>query len=96
MPGCIDARGLPDDGPSPFDAAAASQAALLLARCRAGLPPRHRQLLAWRYRDGQTFATIAQRWGVTEVAVHRMHGRVLKTLRTRLAELRVTRLDQVL
>lgn len=88
--------GLADGGPSPFEAAAAVEAAGLLARCCAGMPARHRQLLAWRYGEQMTFAAIAQRWNVTEVAVHRMHGRVLTALRARLAELRVTRLDQVL
>jgi DNA-directed RNA polymerase specialized sigma subunit len=96
LPGSVDAAQLPDGGPSPFAVCVADEAAALLARCCAGMPVRHRQLLAWRYRDALTFGAIAGRWGVTEVAVHRMHGRLLVTLRARLAELRVTRLDEVI
>lgn len=85
-----------DDGPSPFAQCVTAEAAHLVWRCVSHLPARQRALLTFRYRHDWTFGAIADNWGVTEVAVHRMHGRAIVALRIELADCGVTRLGEVL
>lgn len=58
--------------------------------------PAHVNLIALRYEHGWTFAQIATHRGVTESAVHQMHGRILASLRHHLEAAGVARLRDIL
>jgi RNA polymerase sigma factor (sigma-70 family) len=73
-----------EDG-SPFAQFAGRERVRILRTCSEDLEPRHRALLALRYGQDFTFARIAGEFGVSEPAVHKMHGRILARLHQSLA-----------
>ena len=59
----------------------------LLKRTLAGLRPADRRLLVWKYLEQFTYATIADRLGVSTGAVEYRLAKLRRDLRVRLAEL---------
>lgn len=55
-----------------------------------GLTPAHRELIRLRYDEELTIAEIAQRQGVTEIAVHQMHKRAIGRIKSSLGLMGLT------
>ena len=82
--------------PSPFDVIADEQRRSILDRCLGCLPHANRTLMMLRYRRDLKFRQIAMVLEVSEEAVIQMHQRTLLTLRSALAQERITKLDHIL
>src|SRR4051794_2021137 len=72
------------DGDNPGVLLMQSERSKVIADAVRGLTPEHAQLIHWRYQTGMTFEEIGDRLEVSKAAVHSMHARALKRLRTSL------------
>jgi RNA polymerase sigma factor for flagellar operon FliA len=64
--------------------------------CLRRLAEKQRCVLTLRYGREMSFTEIAAVWGVSKVAVHRMHSRALRRLAAALAERGITRPSDLL
>jgi RNA polymerase sigma factor (sigma-70 family) len=75
---------------------AAAERRRILRDCIRRLSCRQGRLILLRYVHGRTLLEIAVEFGVVESAVHAMHGRAIRRLRSMLDEAGVDSLSQIL
>ncbi len=78
---------LPDPAPSAYDTVAWNELAALVARQIDDLPERERAVLTQHYRNGVSFAHIAELLGVSRGRVSQLHGAGITRIRQRLGPL---------
>jgi RNA polymerase sigma-70 factor (ECF subfamily) len=79
------------DTTSPSGCASRAELVHFMARARARLDDRERQLLAWRHDEELTFDAIGQRLGVSGVMAHKSYRRALKRLELHFLQLTAQR-----
>jgi RNA polymerase sigma factor (sigma-70 family) len=82
-----------DGGQNLERALASAESHEIIRSAIGGLTRSHAAVILARYFDGLTFREIGDVFGVSEVAVHKMHGRALARLRVSLELMGVDRLS---
>jgi RNA polymerase sigma-70 factor (ECF subfamily) len=80
------ARCVADDGPTPSEAAAERETAVLLADTLARLPENYQRVLLLRLFEGLTAEEVAERMGTTAGAVRMLQMRALAALRAEMED----------
>jgi RNA polymerase sigma-70 factor (ECF subfamily) len=78
--------GVAADTPTPSKQAAAEEQAQAVERALQRLPDNYRQVILWRYREGRSFAEIAQLMGSSENAVRKLWFRGIERLQREMDE----------
>jgi RNA polymerase sigma factor (sigma-70 family) len=85
-----------DPSPDPETELIQTRKDALVASLLDSLEPGDRALARSRFVDGDTYSSIAARQGVSKEAVHKRMARILRAMKTALAEQGITRLEDVL